>query len=39
MVEQKHERYVNPYTDYGFKKWFCSELMGSPCYGKNGDRL
>ena len=20
MVEQKHERYVNPYTDFGFKK-------------------
>ena len=26
MVEQKHERYVNPYTDFGFKKLFGTEL-------------
>ena len=26
MEEQKHERYVNPYTDFGFKKLFGTEL-------------
>ena len=26
MVEQKRERYVNPYTDFGFKKLFGTEL-------------
>ena len=26
MKEQKHERYVNPYTDFGFKKLFGTEL-------------
>ena len=26
MVEQKPERYVNPYTDFGFKKLFGTEL-------------
>ena len=26
MVEQKHERYENPYTDFGFKKLFGTEL-------------
>ena len=26
MEEQKHEKYVNPYTDFGFKKLFGTEL-------------
>lgn len=26
MEERKHERYVNPYTDFGFKKLFGTEL-------------
>ena len=26
MEEQRHERYVNPYTDFGFKKLFGTEL-------------
>ena len=26
MEEQKRERYVNPYTDFGFKKLFGTEL-------------
>ena len=26
MEERRHQRYVNPYTDFGFKKLFGTEL-------------
>ncbi|MBR1932391.1 MAG: PD-(D/E)XK nuclease family transposase, partial [Prevotella sp.] len=26
MEEPKHQKYVNPYTDFGFKKLFGTEL-------------
>ncbi len=26
MEEQRHQKYVNPYTDFGFKKLFGTEL-------------